>query len=325
MKNRNSGSADEHFEFAAALEEQGKYAEALEEWRRLASDLKRADVLCRLGSLAEELGYLEEAEQAFREAIQVDHNESSPYVALGSMLMDTGENEDAARLFQKALSLEKTEYAYTLLGAAFIRLGKEQEAIENLEAALVVDPEFDEAYYNLGVVKRSKNPTEAERLFLRAIEIDPEYANAHRELGWLLRARDDIPQAEYHLRRAIELTPDDGWARVYLGNLLWRKGDVADAIPEVQMAMTLMPNRAMPFGSLANIYENQERWEEAEKLYERAIEVEPDDAVAHMNFGRMLSKRGDSIRAATQLKIALLLDPDYSTARKLLTGLEESN
>lgn len=323
MKNGNFGSADKRFEYAANLEEQGNYAEALEQWRTLASDFKEADVLSRLGSLAEQVGYLEEAEQAFREAIQLDDKESSGYVGLASILLDRHEYEEAAHLLQKALTIEKTEYAYTMLGVALKAIGKEQEAIDSLEAALKLDPEFEEAYLHLGLIKRNANPADAERLLLRALEIDPEYADAHRELGWLLRQRDDIPQAEYHLRRAVELKPDDGWSRVYLGNLLWKKGDVVEAISELEKAIACMPDCAMSFSSLANIYEDQKRWEEAEKLYQSAINVQPDDAVAHMNLGRMLTTQGEIARAMKHLKVALLLDPNYSAARELLTRIEE--
>jgi Tfp pilus assembly protein PilF len=324
MKDTNSGSFDERFENAATLEEQGKFAEALDQWRRLASDHKEAAVLGRLGNLAKQLGFLEEAESAFREAIEIDNKESRAYVGLASVLMERDEYEDASQLLRKALSLEKTEYAYTMLGTALVRMGKDEEATENLEAALVVDPAFDEAYFNLALIKRKTDRDEAERLFLRALESDPDYAAAHQELGWLLSTKGDFSQAEYHLRRALELKPDSGYARIYLGNLLWRKGDLAAATSEFERAIGDMPDRGISFWSLANVYETQERWEEAETLYESAIEIEPDDAIAHMNFGRMLSKRGDSARAVTHLKIALLLDPDYSTARKLLTRLEKA-
>jgi tetratricopeptide (TPR) repeat protein len=314
-------SADARFAHAAALEEQGKYAEALEEWRGLSSDHKDATVLCRLGVVAEQLGYLDEAEEAFRKAIEIDDKESSAYVALASILITRCEYEGACDILRKALRVEKNAYTYTMLGVALNRVGREEEAKANLEAALVLDPTYEEAYFNLGVIKRRVDQPEAERLFEKAIEIDPEYSAAHRELGWLFNKKGDFAQAEYHIRRSLELNADDAWARIYLGNLLWRKGDFANAIPEFERAITLMPDSAAPLSSLANMYEDQQRWEEAEGLYERAIETEPDNAVTHMNYGRMLAKQGDVARAATELKVALSLDPNYSAARELLKGI----
>ena len=59
-----------------------------------------------------------------------------------------------------------------------------------------------------------------------------------------------------------------------LGNLLWRRGDISAAIPEFEEAINLTPNRALPLWSLANVYESQELWKEAEALYERAVTVD---------------------------------------------------
>jgi tetratricopeptide (TPR) repeat protein len=316
------GSIDARFAHAAALEEQGKYAEALEEWRGLSSDHKDATVLCRLAIVAEQLGYIEEAEGAFREAIKIDDRESSAYVGLASILITRSEYEDAFHLLREALSLEKNAYTYTILGVALNRAGREEEAKANLEVALVLDPTYEEAYFNLGLIKRRTDQSEAERLFLKALEIDPEYSNAHRELGWLFNKRGDFVQAEYHIRRSLELKADDAWARIYLGNLLWRKGDVAGTIPEFERAIALMRDSAVPLLSLANVYEDQGRWQEAQGLYDRAVETEPDNAVARMNYARMLAKRGDIARAATELKVALSLDPNYPAAHELLKRIK---
>jgi protein O-GlcNAc transferase len=316
--NRNPKSPEERFELAEAMEERGEYSEALDQWRTLASDQVDAAILCRQARLAEQLGYVEEAEQAFRKAIRVDDEHPWAYVGLASIIMDRGEFVEAAGLLTKALTYEKNQITHTMLGVALISLGKNDEASENLEAALRLDPTYEEAYFNLGLVKQKTDRTAAESHFLEALEADPDYADAHRELGWLLNEVEPSARAEYHLRRARELKPNDAWTRVYLGNLLWKRGDISAAIPEFKEAISLMPNRALPLWSLANLYESQESWKEAEALYERAVTIEPYDPIAHMNFGRMLKRKGDERRASAELRIALSIDPNYETARKIL-------
>ena len=78
----------------------------------------------------------------------------------------------------------------------------------------------------------------------------------------------------------------------------------------------------MPLWTRANLYESQEEWARAQDLYERALELEPDDQVANMNFGRMLMKKGEAAAAKVLLDRALLLDPDYVAAKALLAQLE---
>jgi tetratricopeptide (TPR) repeat protein len=315
-----SSSREERFAIAETMEERGEYSEALKLWRQLASEVSDASVLCRQASLAEQLGLTEEAEAAYRNAIQIDNKLPWAYVGLASILTDRSESAESAVLLKKALSLEKTAITYTMLGVALISLDRNEEAIESLQAALCLDPEYEEAYFNLGLVKQKTDRSAAESNYLKALELDPDYEAAHRELGWLLNDVEPSAQAEYHLRRAVELKPLDAWARVYLGNLLWKRGDTSEAILEFQEAIRLAPNRALPVWSLANIYENQELWVEAEALYERAVKLEPDDPIAHMNFGRMLRKKGDEARALDHLRTALSIDPAYAEARKLLVG-----
>ena len=103
--------------------------------------------------------------------------------------------------------------------------------------------------------------------------------------------------------------------------MLWARGDISAGIAEFEQAVKLMPDMALPLCCLANVYENQELWEKAEALYEQALTIEPDDSVAHMNFGRMLKRKGDKPNAEAHLRTALALDPNYETARKLLADL----
>lgn len=319
----NSNSYDNRFEQAEAMEERGEYLDALKEWRELASDHRDAEVLYRQARLAEQLGHTEEAERAFRSAIQVDNKHPWAFAGLASILMNRDEPEDAVGLLSRSLTYEKSAITYTLLGVALMSLGRNAEAGDNFEAAIKLDPAYEEAYFNLALLRQKTDREEAERLLLKALETDPEYGDAHRELGWLLSERESDPSAtaEYHVRRSIELKPDDPWARIYLGNLLWKRGDVIASTREFERAIQLMPNRSLPLWSLANLYEAKESWTEAEALYERAIQTEPDDEIAHMNFGRMLKKRGDTARALAQLTLALEIDPNYAAARELLSEI----
>jgi tetratricopeptide (TPR) repeat protein len=307
---------------AEAMEERGEHAEALKLWRQLALELVDASILCRQASLAEQLGCVEEAERAYRRAIRTDNKLAWAYVGLASILMGRREFAEAVTLLAKALTIERSAITYTLLGVTLISLDRNDEASENLQAALRLDPTYEEAYFNLALIKQKTDRRAAESLFLEALEADPDYADAHRELGWLLNEAEPSARAEYHLRRAVELKPGDSWTRVYLGNLLWKRGDISAAIPEFEEAINLTPGWALPLWSLANVYEGQELWKEAEALYERAVTVEPHDPIAHMNFGRMLKKKGDKAKASAHLRVALSIDPDYEAARKLLAEVQ---
>jgi len=74
----------------------------------------------------------------------------------------------------------------------------------------------------------------------------------------------------------------------------------------------------MGFG---DVYEDQQEWEEARRLYLRAVELEPDDPVANMTFGRMLKKVGETELAKRYVLRALNVNPEYDAAKRLLAEL----
>ena len=201
------------------------------------------------------------------------------------------------------------------------RLGREEEAEASYREALAIDPNYEEAHYNLGARLGENNPTEAEKHFRRALELDPDYGIAYRELGRLLRKQEQFDESEAHVRRAIELEPDDAWAHIYLGELLNRKGDVSQAEDEFHWAPEAELEWAMPVWAQASLYEDRKEWAEATKLYKRALELGPDDKVANMLLGRMLIKRNRRADAKVFLVRALLLDPAYQEAKLLLDSL----
>ena len=316
------GSPDELFDRAEQLEESGDVSGAISSWRELAKIHPDASVFCRLARLAKKLGEMDEAEGAFRRAIQIDATLGPAYVGLASMAIDAGDYQQAEDLLTTALRHEKNEVAYCMLGVALQGLEKNDEAGESFQRALEIDPAFEEAYFNFGVLKRESEPDRAQALFLKALECEPDYADAHRELGWLLSKKGSLPEGEYHLRRAIELEPNDAWAYIYLANHLWRQGDPVAAVTAYERAAEVAPDRAFPLWSLANFYEDRQEWEMARSLYERALELEPDDVVASMNFGRMLKRKGEPDTAKRYLEHALFLDPNYEAAKTLLAELE---
>jgi tetratricopeptide (TPR) repeat protein len=315
-------SPEELFAEAERLEEGGCEQEAFQKWKDLADRYRDPDALFRFALLAKKLGDFDEAKKALDILVKLDPEFEGGHLTLGSLAIRRQDYEDAERHLRKALRIEETRAGLTMLGVVLRNLGRDREAQESYRRAIALDPLFDEAYYNLGVLLRDTAPTEAEVLFAKVLEIDPTFAAAHREIGWVYRKLDRIAEAEFHVRRAIELQPDDAWAHIYLGNVLWCKGEALAAEAEFRWAHEAVPDWAGPLWALANLYEDQNDWPKAQDLYERALELEPDDVVANMNFGRMLIKMGEPQKAAVFLKRALLLNPCDVKARSLLDGIQ---
>jgi tetratricopeptide (TPR) repeat protein len=309
---------------AERFEEEGREHEAFQMWAILADKYRDPDSLFHFALLAKKLGEIDQAQRALELLVKLEPRFDGAHLTLASIALGSQAYDDAERHLRKALSIEETRAGFTMLGVALRHLGRDGEAEESYRRAIELDPEFDEAYYNLGVLLRDTAPAEAESLFVKALQLDSNSTSAHRELGWIYGKLGRIAEAELHVRKAIELSPDDAWAHIYLGNILWRKGEAIAAESEFKWAHEAVPDWAAPLWALANLSEDQEDWTRAQNLYERALEAEPDDAVANMNLGRMLVKKGEPENAAVFLKRALLLNPRDASAKRLLADIGPS-
>jgi len=311
------------FDKAVRLEEEGQYEHALAVWRRLAETSPTRNVFLRLGSITENLGLLDEAGRAFKRALEIDGRSADALVALGSLAIDQRNYKTAVEYLRRACEIQEQPAGFSLLGVALRNTGVLLDAEAAYRSAIRINPEYEEAYYNLGVLLRDDRPSEAQPLLMRALELDPTYACAHRELGFLLSKRSPDAQAETHIRKAIELDPNDAWAHIYLGIHLWRCTEIDAAVKEFSIAKDLAPDWAVPLWSLGNIYESESRdLDLAQSFFERALQLEPDDWSALRGLARVFEKRGQTDLAREYITRALLQDPSDERSLSMLKKIK---
>src|SRR5207249_223523 len=159
--------------------------------------------LCQIGRLALKIDAWLDAEQAFLSAIDLAPNLHIPYKWLGILYEQTEEFEKAQGFFNKCLEIKQSASVFTLLGSVQQKLGMIEGARKSFEKALEIDPNYEEAMYNLALILIENQPNEAANLLEKSIKLDPNYACAYRELGWLFRKWDENNEAEQYIKKAI--------------------------------------------------------------------------------------------------------------------------
>jgi tetratricopeptide (TPR) repeat protein len=133
------------------------------------------------------LGRYEEAEQAFREALEhwPDANRRIPHLYQGHLLAAAGEPDRAAESYRRAID-EAPDHAsaYISLGDVYFGQGRLAEAEESYRGATRCrEGRLDEAFLDLGYVLRALQRFEdAAACFEEAIRRDPGDRNARRAL-----------------------------------------------------------------------------------------------------------------------------------------------
>jgi len=119
---------------------------------------------------------------ALKRAIAINPNGADAYVLLGSRLADLGKPEEGIKLMKKAMRLNPIPPSHYLfyLGYAYYALGQYEDAIELLEEALQRSPTNMFAHVNLtATYSASGREEQARQQAERLLELDPEFSLDH--------------------------------------------------------------------------------------------------------------------------------------------------
>jgi len=117
---------------------------------------------------------------------------------------------------------------------------KYQKAILFLKEAIALNPEFSEAYYNLGLsYERLGEYKDAIKYLNEALKLSPDDANAYYVLGYVYYQKKKYKQAVKAFEHAARLKPDNPFTYSKLGYTYLAWGKVERAREQYQMLKTL--------------------------------------------------------------------------------------
>ena len=122
--------------------------------------------------------------------------------------MATGNLDKAIRTYCDGITMNPDNFlAYAKAGLALWEKDYIEEALVSLHKAVDLNPDFDVAHNNLGVVYLDGigDAEEAITHFLRAIEINPNYTLAYFNTGRAYQAMDEKTSSAEYYQMALDL------------------------------------------------------------------------------------------------------------------------
>jgi Flp pilus assembly protein TadD len=159
--------------------------------------------------------------------------------------------------------------------------------------AIAFDPDFEEAWINLGLVVLAQGRSdEALACQREALRLDPESADAHNNLGMIHYAHGHIVEAENCFRAALRLRSDHANATLNLGSTRQVLNHVEEAEGLFRRALALGVDPARAKSNLSLALLEQVRPEEAESCCREALALRPDYTEARANLALALLMMG---------------------------------
>ena len=244
-----------------------------------------------LGKSLCDMGEFEMGLEHLNRAIEIDPKYASAFSNIGAVLCIQNKNIEARPYLENARSLDPNNASvHNNLG---LSCKKTIEAIEHFERAIALKPDFAEAYGNLGSELCAQEDYQgAILIFQKALKLDPNFANAYVNLSIALNGIDKPQEALEQIHKGISLglqVQDKPNAYFNMARSYELLSRFDDAINGYQKILSLDSKHLNAMSNLAKIFhETEQRVTEAIKLYEDALELDPDDHLIHNNLGYAL-------------------------------------
>ena len=233
-----------------------------------------------------------------------------------SSLYAQGQLQQALSKASKALlNFPNSVVLCNIAGACNAGLMQFDAAIDHYKQALILKPDYDDAYNNMGLAQYAKGDLDASiTSYQKAIKIKPTNAEVHMNMGTALLGKGQMTAAIASYQQAIKVKPNYAQAYSNIGNVLKDKGDLKAAIVNYKKALDIEPNYAEVYNSMGVALQSRGDLDEALNNYKKALGIKPDYAEAHNHIGITLKDKGDLTAAITHYKKAIQLKPSYAQA-----------
>ncbi len=253
---------------------------------------------------------MEDASTEFDKVLAADKDYPGLALERGILYEESGEVEKALEQFKNALAKAPEDLDLTLrVGAAYVAIGRPDDALPMLRKVLEKRPQSAEANHYLGralLAKGGANMQEATRYLKHAVELDPNRAEYHLYLAWAANESNPVQLglAEDEVTKALLI--DKLLADGYWQRAVTerKKGAVEDALKDLKRALELKPGRIEAHATMAECFEDKN--DEASALAEWQKAISANDRVPYWRYryGKLLFQHGNAAEASKHLVYA---------------------
>ena len=193
--------------------------------------------------------------------------------------------------------------------------GNYAAAIKDYDQAIILNPQYADAYNNRGNAKNNLGDYNAAVAdYNEAIRLNPKYANAYNNRGNAKSNLGDHTAAVADYDESIRLNPKNAIAYNNRSVAKTRLGEHTAAIADYDEAIKLNPEYAQAYNNRGNAKSNLGEYTAAVADYDEAIKLNPEYAKAYNNRGIAKARLGEYTAAVADYDEAIKLNPEYANA-----------
>lgn len=209
--------------------------------------------------------------------------------------------------------------------------GNSAEARPFAKKLLEASPNDFQYLYLNGVMENDAGDYQAAREHLeKAVRVNPNVAPARFTLGSVLAQLNETTGAKEQFEKAVQLGAEEPEVHLQLGKVLHKLGDTAGAAEQLklyQQGLKSQHDRALAASKVGQGDKEMESGDPHKALsyYQEALAAVPDDAQINYKLAVALDKTGDLARERAALEKAIQINPDLAVAQNQLGFLDSQS
>ncbi|MCG8619880.1 MAG: tetratricopeptide repeat protein, partial [Desulfobacterales bacterium] len=273
-----------------------------------------------LGSALFEKGEIARAKSSLSTVLDNDPGHTQARILMATIHFRQGDLYLAEDNVKKVLATRPDHYNANLLMGNVLMAGKNNaEARDIFEKLIQADPNTPTAYYRLGLLARSeKKYDEALRNLTRALELNPSLMDVFSSLISVHAIRGQYDKAlaaiDAHMKKRGDNTITAAIMLNLKGNILLSKQDRPGAVDAYKASIQNNPRYMTPYLTLAKLYGASKDWGETEKVYLDLVARRQDQALPYGLLGTLYERMGKPDQAEAMYLKALEVDPNHIPA-----------
>jgi protein O-GlcNAc transferase len=231
---------------------------------------------------------------------------------LAVVLSRKGMPAEALQELQEALALQpEWEEAIVLCGDICAALGRTDEAVSWYQRGIAIAPASPIPYLRLGNLWQDQgNHQQASLVYRDGLAANPLQERLLNNLGTACKELGRLEEAESCFSRAIAVQPDYVEALNNLGELRREQERYGEAVELFTRALHKRPEAAV-YNNLGATLQALCRYDEARRSYEKALAIDADSVAILNNMAGLLLELDNLDAAVEFLQRSELLQPDY--------------
>jgi tetratricopeptide (TPR) repeat protein len=206
--------------------------------------------------------------------------------------------------------------ARMLLGVARRAAGDPVAALEALEPLIAAQPNWAAAHYETGITLVALDrPADALAALRRAVALKPDMPNAWREIGDLLTLQGDSQGADAAFAQHIKASTRD--PRLISAAHALCENKIGQAELLLREHLKRYPTDVAAIRMFAEVAGRLGRYQDAENLLLRCLELAPSFNAARYNYAMALYRQNKPVAALRQIDLLAASEPGNSGYRNL--------